>query len=95
MLTSFTTQQLDSLRCPFSGSRLLPISDRLLQCLHRQADRGELRDRLGRVITCSLDGGLANADRTFCYPVIAGTVHMLRNEVIPLDQIRDELGELE
>ena len=83
----FSSKQLQKLRCPRTGSQLVPATQELVDGLNRAIQQQRLRDGLGRLVQMHLESALTNLDRMDCYPIVNGTVQLLRDESIPLNQL--------
>ena len=87
MNSPMTAAQIAKLRCLHSGSCLVTASPELIQQINLSIQAGTLRDHLGRVVKDPIDGGLTNVELSMGYAIIDGTIQMMRDEAIPLNQI--------
>lgn len=74
--------------CPEDHCVLKPASELLISETNNAIRRGQLRNRAGRLVERTLDGGLANASGSLIYPIFEGIPVLVREEAIPLDQLK-------
>ena len=70
--------------CPETNQDLREAEAALVASLNQQIISGTLRNRAGRAVQQSLDGGLIRSDGKFLYPIRADIPVMLVDESIPL-----------
>ena len=75
------------LRCPDDRSPLSSIDDGLLARLNQAVAAGTLRNRAGRTVEQSLDGGLMRQAGDLVYPLHDQIPVLLKDDAIPLDQL--------
>jgi uncharacterized protein YbaR (Trm112 family) len=63
-------------------------SDSLITEINTVIRVGRLRNRAGRILEQSLDGGLTTATGDVLYPIIEGIPVLVRDEAISLAQFR-------
>jgi uncharacterized protein YbaR (Trm112 family) len=78
---------LSILRCPIDGSRLVVADEALVARLNAAIRSGELRNRSGRRVEKTLDGGLLRTAGDLLYPIVDQIPALLRDEAI---QIKDQ-----
>jgi uncharacterized protein YbaR (Trm112 family) len=79
---------LGVLRCPEDRSALTPADPALLSRLNAAIRAGRLRNRRGRQVEQTLDGGLVRAAGDLLYPIVDEIPVLLLDEAIPLNQAR-------
>lgn len=75
------------LRCPENQATLVPADAALVAELNERIRAGRLRNKAGREVEQSIDGGLVRADGDLLYPIVEQIPVLLRDEAIPLDQL--------
>src|SRR5207248_2252251 len=70
--------------CPEDHSALSPASELLVAEINDAIRRGQVRNRAGRLLDHTLDGGLAKASGDLMYPIIDGIPVLVREEAIPI-----------
>lgn len=73
--------------CPEDHSALTPASKSLVAEINNAIRRGQLRNRAGRLIEQTLDGGLTRASGDVIYPIIDGIPVLVREEAIPIKSL--------
>ena len=76
-----------STRCLHTGSPLRLAEPSLVARLNRAIVKGDLRNKLGELITRSLDAALINEVGDLVYPVIDDIPVLLRDEAIDVGQL--------
>jgi|GEM_PF-253635 len=76
-------QMVEILACPLDGCRLHLADEGVLQQLNQAIAAGEVKTRLGRIVTEPLEAGLVTENGARVYPVIAGIPVLLVDEAIP------------
>lgn len=79
---------IELLRCPVTLRALREADQELLSELNAAIDRGELTDRLGEVVTRTLDTALVDLEDEYAVPVYQGIPNLVSDELIPLKQLR-------
>jgi|GEM_PF-1644157 len=77
---------LKLLRCPVTGSALVPLDPESLEWWNRQIASGQVDNRAGQTVRFQLDGALVNTDQSLMVPVHDGIIVMLDDELIPTSQ---------
>ena len=75
--------------CPQDHSKLSPVDDEVLRRLNAAIRDRRIVNRAGKPVDDPIDGGLVREDGAFLYPIIDDIPVLLRDDAIPLDQIRD------
>jgi uncharacterized protein YbaR (Trm112 family) len=78
---------LAMLRCPEEQSALALASESLVAQVNQGILRRQLRNRAGRVLEQSLDGGLVTASGKVMYPIIDGIPVLVRDESIEIQPL--------
>jgi uncharacterized protein YbaR (Trm112 family) len=81
----FNPDLLKILCCPETRQELRLAEPELVESLNRRIAEGAVRNRAGRAVTETLDGGLLRADGKFLYPIRQDIPVMLVDEAILLD----------
>lgn len=76
---------LEILVCPENHSRLAVAGQGLVDRLNGLIASGTLKNRLGRRVERTMDGGLLRDDKAFLYPILDGIPVLLVDEAIPLE----------
>jgi uncharacterized protein len=76
---------LDILVCPENHARLALAAGGLVERLNALVAEGKLKNRSGRRVERTMDGGLVRDDRAFLYPILDGIPVLLVDEAIPLE----------
>lgn len=76
---------LEILVCPENHSRLVSAERPLVDRLNALIGEGNLKNRSGRRVERTMDGGLVRDDRAFLYPILDGIPVLLVDEAIPLE----------
>ena len=84
---------LATLCCPEDRSTLTLASESLITEINTVIRLGRLRNRAGQVVEHRIDGGLTRAARDVMYPIIEGIPVLVRDEAIPLAQLRHKLDD--
>jgi len=87
-VTVISSDTLNQLRCLHTGSRLEVADDAFLQRLNRAIEANEICDQLGRPVQERVSGGLTDVGLTVFYSVVDGIPQFMRDESIPLDQLK-------
>lgn len=78
---------IENLRCPEKLSPLHPADAKLLEQLNQMIQQEKLRNRSGKVVTTSLDGGLIRSEGDLLYPIVRKIPVLLKEDGIFLDQL--------
>lgn len=76
---------LKLLKCPLSGSELLPIRDEAIAELNIKISQGKVKNRVGLIVQNQVEGGLGTSTNKICYPVWNGIPCLLLDESISLE----------
>ena len=87
-MSSLPEFHLDKLCCLETGALLQEADEPLISTVNQRIEQGLLRDQLGRVVEAPIESGLVDKESTFLYPVVNGAIQMVREETIPLSQLR-------
>ena len=68
--------------CPETHQSLSPAAPALIETLNQCIATGQLKNRAGRLVADTMDGGLLRADGEFLYPIRAGIPILLIDEAI-------------
>jgi uncharacterized protein YbaR (Trm112 family) len=79
---------LDILVCPDDRTPVHPADDALMARLNAAIDAGTVKNRAGEPVTDRADGGLVREDGAYLYAVRDDIPVMLKDEAIPLDQLK-------
>jgi uncharacterized protein YbaR (Trm112 family) len=79
---------LDILVCPDDRTPVHPADDALMARLNAAIDAGTVKNRAGEPVTDRADGGLVSEDGAYLYAVRDDIPVMLKDEAIPLDQLK-------
>src|SRR5437763_5859702 len=74
---------LEILRCPETHQRLSLAPAELIAKLNAKARAGQLQNRLGKVVTESIEGGLVREDQRVLYPIRGELPILLISEALP------------
>lgn len=75
-------------RCPEDHSALAPVDEEFVDAINAAIRAGRLLNRAGRAVDQIIDGGLMRARGDLLYPIVDGIPILLREEAIPVDQLR-------
>jgi uncharacterized protein YbaR (Trm112 family) len=84
-----TSEVVRILCCPDDRSPLLVADVDLMNQANSAIRAGKLVNRAGNPIKQPLEGGLVRADGAVLYPIVDGIPVLLRDDGIPLEQLRD------
>ncbi|MFZ1932316.1 MAG: Trm112 family protein [Thermoguttaceae bacterium] len=73
--------------CPTDHSPLSVAHDQLITRVNRAIVAGRVKNRGGRSVEQTIDGGLIRADNTLIYPILDGIPLLLPDEAISLAEI--------
>lgn len=73
--------------CPDTKLDVSLADDALINRLNDAVSRGTLKNKVNKLVTEPLDGGLIRSDRKILYPIREDIPVMLIEEGIPLDQL--------
>jgi len=76
---------IEILVCPENHARLALAERTLVDRLNALVAEGKLKNRSGRRVERTMDGGLVRDDRAFLYPILDGIPVLLVDEAIPLE----------
>jgi len=76
---------LEILVCPENHTRLRLADSRLVDRLNGLVEAGKLKNRSGRRVERTIDGGLVREDNAILYPVLDGIPVLLVDDGIPLE----------
>jgi uncharacterized protein YbaR (Trm112 family) len=76
---------LDILVCPENHAPLTLADGRVVDRLNAMVRAGTLKNRSGRHVERTMDGGLLRNDQTLVYPILDGIPVLLVDEAIPLE----------
>ena len=76
---------LKILCCPETHQPVTPAAKPIIDALNERIPSGQLRNRAGRDVSETIDGGLVRDDQKFLYPIRHDIPIMLIDEAIPLD----------
>jgi uncharacterized protein YbaR (Trm112 family) len=76
---------LDILVCPENHAPLTLADGRVVDRLNAMVQAGTLKNRSGRRVERTMDGGLLRNDQTLVYPILDGIPVLLVDEAIPLE----------
>ncbi len=79
---------LEILVCPENRTPVHPADDALLAQLNAAIDAGTVKNRAGEAVTDRADSGLVREDGAYLYIVRDDIPVMLKDEAIPLDQLK-------
>jgi uncharacterized protein YbaR (Trm112 family) len=75
---------LEILACPETKEPVRLAEEALLADLNGRIERGEVKNRAGKVVEKKVDGGLVREDGAYLYPIEDEIPIMLIDEAIPL-----------
>jgi len=78
---------LDILACPENKTPVRLVEQDLIDEINRRVEKGEIKNRGGKVVEKKIDGGLVREDGAYLYPVEDDIPIMLIDEAIPLKDI--------
>lgn len=84
-----SSELLALLRCPATRSALTEASPELLTRVNAAISAGKLVTHAGGVIDGPIEAALVNADQSWLYPVYNRAVNFLRDDAIPLAQLKE------
>lgn len=76
---------LEILACPESKQPLTLADSTLIENLNARILQGTLTNRIGKLVSHGIDGGLVRQDRQYLYPIRDEIPIMLIDEAIALD----------
>lgn len=79
---------LEILVCPDNRTPVHPADEALVARLNAAIDAGTVKNRAGEAVTDRADSGLVREDGAFLYVVRDDIPVMLKDEAIPLDQLK-------
>jgi uncharacterized protein YbaR (Trm112 family) len=79
---------LDILVCPDNRTPVHTADDALLARLNAAIDAGAVKNRAGEAVTDRADSGLVREDGAYVYIVRDDIPIMLKDEAVPLDQLK-------
>ncbi len=79
---------LEILVCPENRTPVHPADDALLARVNAAIDAGTVKNRGGESVTDRADSGLVREDGAYFYIVRDDIPVMLKDEAIPLDQLK-------
>lgn len=79
---------LDILVCPENRTPLHAADETLMARLNAAIDAGSVKNRAGETVADRADAGLIREDGAYLYPVRDDIPVMLKDESIPLDQLK-------
>jgi len=79
---------LEILVCPDNRTPVHPADEALVARLNAAIDAGTVKNRVGETVTDRADSGLVREDGAFLYVVRDDIPIMLKDEGIPLDQLK-------
>ena len=77
---------VDLLRCPETHQRLTPATAEVLERLRAEQAAGRVFNRVGKLVTLPVEGGLVREDGDTLYPVTNGIPVMVVDEAISLSK---------
>ena len=81
------------LQCPITRRRLVKPQSELVDRANRMVHRNQLKNRLGEIVTDTLDEGLVDEAGEWLYAMRDGIVCLLAEEAISLDRFDIEEDE--
>jgi uncharacterized protein YbaR (Trm112 family) len=78
---------LSILCCPVDHAKLTPASATLLNEINDAIRRREIRNRGGRTLDQTLDGGLVKVTGDVVYPIVVGIPVLVKDEAIETNQL--------
>ena len=75
---------LDILACPETKEPVHLAETELVTELNGRIERGEIKNRAGKIVESKIDGGLVREDGAYLYPIEDEIPIMLIDEAIPL-----------
>jgi uncharacterized protein YbaR (Trm112 family) len=84
-----SSELLTILRCPDDRSTLAAANDTVVDRVNEAIRDARLVNRAGNRIEQLIDGGLLRADGAFLYPIVDQIPVLLRDDAIPMDQLRE------
>ena len=85
------TELLALLRCPDDHSNLAPADEDVVSRVNAAIREGRLRNRVDKQVERPIDGGLLRADGAYLYPIVDEIPVLLRDDAIPMHQLRDRV----
>ena len=79
---------LEILVCPENRTPVHPADDALMARLNAAIDAGTVKNRAGETVVDRADSGLVREDGAYLYVVRDDIPVMLKDEAIPLDQLK-------
>jgi uncharacterized protein YbaR (Trm112 family) len=76
---------LEILRCPETHQKLVAADAALIARLNERIKRGELKNRAGKAVGESMEGGYVREDGKILYPIRGKIPVMLIDEGIPME----------
>ena len=76
-----------------TGSELQEAPAPMIAEINTSIQQGNLRDTLGRTVSGLIQRGLVNDDASVLYPIVDGVIQMMRDEAIPLAQLKSQTDE--
>jgi len=73
--------------CPTDHSPLSLANDQMIARVNRAIAARRVKNRAGRLVEQSVDGGLLRTDNTLLYPILDGIPLLLPDEAISLAEI--------
>jgi uncharacterized protein len=74
--------------CPLDHSPLSVAGSQIVTRVNRAIAAGRVKNRSGRPVTQTIEGGLLHADKNYLYPILDGIPVLLVDEAISLEQFR-------
>ena len=76
---------LEIVRCPETHQRLSVAPSDLVAKLNAKIAAGQLKNRVGQILTKEIDSGLIREDHCVVYPIRGGLPILLIAEALPVD----------